>query len=74
MKVHISRSSDTWGNGKVEDFQNLQECIDTLFKTENFGRFGIFKPEIIVSKADNKTVEKYGECEYEVEIYDDYRE
>ena len=72
MKVYVSKTSDVWGEGKVKEYKDLQECIETLFATEDFGKC---QPEIIVSKADDMSVEKCGEeCEYEVEIYDDYRE
>ena len=72
MKVYVSKTSDTWGKGKVKEYTDLHECITTLLETEDFGKFD---PEIIVSKADDMTESKCGEkCEYEIEIYDDYRE
>lgn len=72
MKVFISKTSDSWGEGKVKEYSDLHECITELLETENFGRW---EPAIIVSKADDMTTEKCKEvCEYEIEIYDTYRE
>ena len=72
MKVYVTKTSDEWGTGKVQEYSDLHECITTLLETEDFGRW---EPEIIVSKADDMTEEQCGEkCEYEIELYDDYRE
>lgn len=72
MKIYINKASDTWGKGKVKDYQDLQSCIADLFETEDFGGF---EPTIIVSKADDMTKDKCGEeCDFEVTIYDDYIE
>ena len=72
MRVLITKTSSPWGEGEVKEFSDMKDCIETLFKTEDFGRF---EPELVISKADDLTPEKGGvECEYEIEIYDDYRE
>ena len=50
----------------------MQDCIDTLLETEDFGGF---EPGVIVEKADDMTKDKCGEdCEYEIIIYDTWVE
>lgn len=72
MKVFIRKASSSWRDGQVKEFENLQDCIDTVFETEGFGHF---LPAVIVEKADDMTKEKCGEaCEYEVTIYDTWIE
>lgn len=72
MKVFISKASGSWGEGQVKEYENLQDCIDTLLETEDFGSF---EPGVIVGKADDTTKDKCGEaCEYEVTIYDTWVE
>ena len=72
MKVYVERSSDPWGKGTVREYADLDECIETLLATEDFGKW---YPEIIVSRPDDITVKKIGEkVEYEIELYDSWRE
>ena len=72
MKVFVRKASDPWGEGQVKEYENLQDCIDTLLETADFG---VFEPGVIVEKADDITKDKYGEaCEYEVMIYDTWIE
>ena len=72
MKAYVKRASDHWGSGKVKEFKDLQECINTLLETEDFDDC---TPSVIVSKADDMTKDKCGErCDYEILIYDDYIE
>ena len=72
MKVFIKKASDSWEKWQVKEYENLQDCIDTLIETEDFGGF---EPEVIVGKADDMTKDKCGtECEYEITIYDTWIE
>lgn len=72
MKVFIRKASDSWREGQVKEYENLQDCIDTLLETADFGSF---EPGVIVEKADDMTKDKCGEaCEYEVTIYDTWIE
>ena len=72
MKIYISRASDSWGKGKVNEYADLQDCISTLLDTETFGDFDA---AVIVSRSDDMTMEKCGtETEYEVMIYDTWIE
>ena len=72
MKVFVRKASDSWREGQVKEYENLQDCIDTLFETADFGSF---EPGVIVEKADDMTKDRCGEeCEYEVTIYDTWVE
>lgn len=72
MKVFVRKASDWWRKGQVKEYENLQDCIDILLETADFGSFD---PWVIVAKADDMTKEKCGEtCEYEVIIYDTWIE
>jgi len=71
MKVFVIRSSQWSEEGEVREYNDLDECITTLLETEDFGKFA---PEIIVSKPDTLTPEKGRMCDYEIELYDTWRE
>ena len=73
MKVFVRKASDSWREGQVKEYENLQDCIDVLLETEDFGSF---EPGVVVSKADDMTKDKSGceDCEYEVMIYDTWIE
>ena len=64
MKVMVTMSCD-WNFNEIREYKDLNECCKALLTTENF--YGS-KPELVVSFTDNE------ECEYEVEIYNSYRE
>ena len=72
MKVLVSKASEPWGEGQIEEYEDLQDCIDTLLETADFGRFS---PSVIVRNADGITEYKSGgACKYEVTIYDTWIE
>ena len=72
MKVFVRKASDLWRKGQVKEYENLQDCIDTMLETEDFGKFN---PGVIVEKADDMTKDESGEaCEYKVIIYDTWIE
>lgn len=74
MKVFVRKASDCdlWREGQVKEYENLQDCIDTLLETADFRDF---KPSLIVEKADDMTKNICGKaCEYEVTIYDSWIE
>lgn len=64
MKVMVTMSSG-WNFNEIREYKDLDECCKTLLTTENF--YG-GKPELVVSFTDSE------ECEYEVEIYNSWRE
>lgn len=70
MKIFVRKASGSWRKGKVTECENLQDCIDTLLETADFGGY---EPGVIVQKADDMTKDICGEmCEYVVTIYDDW--
>ena len=71
MKFFVTRSSERRKDGEVREYDNLDECIETLLNTEDFGSF---EPGLIISRADDFYPEKLKECDYEIEIYDTWRE
>ena len=71
MKFFVTRSSKWRKDGEVREYDNLDECIETLLNTEDFGSF---EPELIISRPDDFYPEKSKECDYEIEIYDTWRE
>lgn len=64
MKVLVTKTND-WDFEEIREYKDLNECCKTLLTTENFNGSS---PELVVSFTDNE------ECEYEVEIYNSYRE
>lgn len=71
MKVFVTKSSRWIPEGEVREYIDLDECIETLLSTEDFGKFA---PEVIISRPDDYLPEKAKSCDYEVEIYDSWRE
>lgn len=76
MKVFVTRSSGFISDGQAREYENLEECVNTLLEKENYGKF---EPELVISKP--ATLTKLGflpgmekDCEYVVEIYDTWRE
>ena len=64
MRVLVKKTSES-SFKEIREYENLEECVDTLFENECFGSF---TPEIVISEAD------YLDCKYLVEIYDTWRE
>lgn len=64
MKVLVTKTGD-WDFKEIREYKDLNECCKTLLSTEDF--LGS-KPELVVSLPEND------ECEYEVEIYNTWRE
>lgn len=64
MKVLVTKTND-WDFEEIREYKDLDDCCKTLLTTENFRGSS---PELVVSFTDNE------ECEYEVEIYNSYRE
>ena len=71
MKVFVTRSSKWISDGEVREYKDLTECIETLLSKEDYG---MFSPELVISRPDDYLPEKAKSCEYEVEIYDTWRE
>lgn len=71
MTVFVTRSSGWSSEGEIREYKDLDECVETLLKTEDFGKFA---PELIISRPDDLLPERAKSCDYEVEIYDTWRE
>jgi len=71
MKIFVTKSSEWRKDGEVKEYDNLKECIETLLNTEDFGEF---EPGLIIKKPDDFYHEKTKECDYEIEIYNTWRE
>ena len=70
MRFFVTRSSEWRSDGEIREYDNLEECIETILNTENFG---MFAPELIISRPDD-FLKKSEKCDYEIEIYDTWRE
>ena len=71
MKVFVTRSSGWSSEGEIREYKDLDECVETLLKTEDFGNF---EPGLVISRPDDLRPEREKSCDYEVEIYDTWRE
>jgi len=73
MKIYITKTSDWDFKMITEEYESLEACIDyILSKREEL--FDYSEPRVVVSKPDEFDSEEIRECDYHVEIYDDYRE
>lgn len=64
MKVLVTKTND-WDFEEIREYKDLDECCRTFLTQEDYRGS---TPELVVSFSENK------ECEYEVEIYNSYRE
>ena len=73
MKIWVHKASKLCREGEIREYSGLEECVQTLLDTEDYGSF---VPEVIVSKANDikKYISGCEECEYDVMIYDTYIE
>ena len=76
MKVYICRTSGAFNSGYIKKCENFEECCESLLKTEDYGNFERYLHELIIRKPDKNSPfdEKEKECDWVIEIYDDYRE
>jgi hypothetical protein len=71
MKVYVHRSSGWTKDGEVREYEDLETCVKTLLETENFHNWS---PELIISKIDDLVPDFGQNCDYQIEIYDAWRE
>lgn len=71
MKIYVTRTSGSYFAGEVREYSDLKECVDTLLDTEKYGKF---EPGLVIYRARESFEANAAGCEYEVEIYDDWRE
>lgn len=74
MKVFVSKTSE-YTKGEVMEFSNLEEAVNKLLSDRD--AFQCFKSdplELIISKPYIKSPEEHKDCDYVIELYDDWRE
>lgn len=65
MKFNITKTSDYGTVIEVKEFNKIEELLKWVKNTGS---------EIIIKKIDHKWVKKHKTPQWELEIYDDYRE
>ena len=65
MKIWITKTSD-WNYGVAKEYENIKDCIDYLFETE--------ETNLVISKVPDFYPDEAKQCEYKIEIYDTWRE
>ena len=73
MKAFVHKTSGIRSNGKIMESESLETLCNSILVLQDFRGF---TPEIIVSKPDmdNPYNEREKQCEWVIEIYDEYRE
>ena len=73
MKAFVHKTSGKRYEGKILESENLETLCNSILDLQDFRGFS---PEIVVSKPDmdNPYNELEKQCEWVIEIYDDYRE
>lgn len=67
MKILVTKTSD-YDYEKIIECDDLKACVDALMKKHK-------QDKLVISKIPGwYTSEAKKECDYEIEIYDDYRE
>ena len=70
VKICITKTSD-WNFFDVKEYENLEACVNELLALDLFGHNS---PALVISKPDDCTPKEATDCDYEVEIYDTWRE
>lgn len=70
IRICITKTSD-WKHVEVRTHENLEECVEQLLSREEF--YG-WTPSVIVSHPDDCTPVEGRDCDYQVEIYNSWRE
>ena len=73
MKAFVTKSSEFIYQGEIRESETLEMLCSSLLDTEDFNGF---KEELVISKPDmdHPFDEREKECDWVIEIYDDYRE
>ena len=66
IKVIVEKTSD-WDYDQKRTFESLEECLKTLKEETGTTQF-------VVNAGVDSVLDKHEEYDWEVEIYDDYRE
>ena len=73
MKAFVHKTSGMRSKGRIMESENLETLCNSILDMQDFGGF---TPELIISKPDmdHPYDEREKQCEWVIEIYDDYRE
>ena len=70
VRIYITKTSD-WNYRNVKDYENLEACVNELLASDAFHDSS---PELVISKPDDCVPKEADDCDYEVEIYNTWRE
>ena len=72
IKVYVKKTSE-WNWNEVREFENLEEAVNVLLSDRNeFSYFNSDPLELIISKPMSD--DPFKDCDYVIELYDDWRE
>ena len=73
MKAFVHKTSGLRSQGEIMESESLETLCNSILDIQDFGEFD---PEIVVSKPDKDYPydEREKQCDWVIEIYDDYRE
>ena len=74
MKAFVHKTSDIRrSNGKIMESESLETLCNSIIDLQDFG---CFQPKLVISKPDmvHTYDEREKQCDWVIEIYDDYRE
>ena len=73
MKAFVYKTSGIRSIGQIMESESLEVLCNSIIDTQDFNGF---IPELVISKPDMDCPydEREKQCEWVIEIYDDYRE
>lgn len=79
VKVKITNTSDRYDvnfdeNACIKSYEHLEDCVRNVFANADFNGWN---PSVIIMPIDKNDIylsQQERECDFIVEIYDDYRE
>jgi hypothetical protein len=73
VKAFVHKTSGMRSKGKIMESESLETLCNSIIVLQDFGRF---QPELVISKPDmdHPYDEREKQCDWVIEIYDDYRE
>lgn len=71
MRAYVYKTSCMRSKGQIMESENLEKLCNLILDLQDFRGF---TPEIVVSKPEINSPYNDHECDWIIEIYDDYRE
>lgn len=73
VKAFVHKTSGMRSKGKIMESESLETLCNSIIDLHDFGGF---QPELVISKPDmdHPYDEREKQCDWVIEIYDDYRE